>query len=217
MKYFELKRGGRWLLVLALLLLGLSPEAARAQTTITLDSAVALAVRVSPRSQVGNLEVQVARQLRRTSLNLPNPSVFVENPSAERFVGGFTQTTEFPTVYTRQGKLNAARQDVAEQARLAGRAEVVRLARLTYLALQVSEARLAQLTRQDSTFAVLNAATQRLRTAGEIDLLQTVSTAARRPAGAQPAPAGRSTSRMPSASSGCCCACPRVPRCARRR
>ncbi|GAA3920817.1 TolC family protein [Hymenobacter algoricola] len=171
-----MKKTPGWLLLSLLLLAAGSARAQGNGLTLTLDSAVAVALRVSPRTLVGNLEVQAARQLRRTNLNLPNPTVFVENPTAERFVGGFTQTTEFPTVYTRQGQLNAARQDVAEQARLAGRTEVVRLTRQTYLALQFSEARLTQLARQDSTFAVLNAATRRLRAAGEIDLLQAVST-----------------------------------------
>lgn len=171
----------RALLPLAVSALSLMAPRACAQQSpapLSLDSAVAIALRVSPAARQASELAQEQAALRRASFSLINPGLIVENPTGGFYTIGGQQTFEFPTVYTRQARLARAQVSLAQQGLLASRNAVLRDARLAYLDLQVAEARLRQLQTQDSLLRQLAATSARLFTAGEVNALQRISTEA---------------------------------------
>ena len=175
MKYFEMKHGPFWLLVLALLL-GPGRETARAQTTISLDSAEALTLRRHPRLRQSDREIEEQRALKRGSFAPANPDFLFSAPTGEMWAPGVVQTIDLPNVYRRQRQVAQAGITLAERNREVSRASVLRDTRLAYLSLQFAEAQVRQLTYQDSLFRALRVATERLFAAGEVTSLQRIST-----------------------------------------
>jgi outer membrane protein, heavy metal efflux system len=156
------------------------PLISRAQpgAALSLDSAVAGALRASPLVRQSTEGVREQAALRRASFSLLNPGVIVENPGNGFFTVGGQQTFEFPTVYARQARLARAQVTLAEQSGVLAQNAVRRETRLAYLDLQIVEARLRQLQTQDSLTRALAAASERLFAAGEVNALQRVSTQA---------------------------------------
>jgi cobalt-zinc-cadmium efflux system outer membrane protein len=174
MKYLKMTTGVRWLL--ALVLLGLSPAAVRAQTTISLDSAEALTLRRHPRLRQSDREIEEQHALKRGSFAPANPDFLFSAPTGEMWAPGVVQTIDLPNVYRRQRQVAEAGITLAERNREVSRASVLRDTRLAYLSLQFAEAQVRQLTYQDSLFRVLRLATERLFAAGEVTSLQRIST-----------------------------------------
>ena len=175
MKYPKMKRAAQGLLGLALLL-GLLPEAARAQTAIRLDSAEARTLRRHPRLRQSDREIEEQRALKRGSFAPANPDFLFSAPTGERWAPGVVQTIDLPNVYRRQRQVAQAGISLAERNREVSRASVLRDTRLAYLSLQFAEAQVRQLTYQDSLFRALRLATERLFAAGEVTSLQRIST-----------------------------------------
>ena len=175
MKYPKMKRAAQGLLGLALLL-GLLPEAARAQTAIRLDSAEARTLRRHPRLRQSDREIEEQRALKRGSFAPANPDFLFSAPTGERWAPGVVQTIDLPNVYRRQRQVAQAGINLAERNREVSRASVLRDTRLAYLTLQFTEAQVRQLTYQDSLFRGLRLATERLFAAGEVTSLQRIST-----------------------------------------
>ena len=175
MKYPKMKRAAQGLLGLALLL-GLLPEAARAQTAIRLDSAEARTLRRHPRLRQSDREIEEQRALKRGSFAPANPDFLFSAPTGARWAPGVVQTIDLPNVYRRQRQVAQAGISLAERNREVSRASVLRDTRLAYLSLQFAEAQVRQLTYQDSLFRALRLATERLFAAGEVTSLQRIST-----------------------------------------
>ena len=175
MKYPKMKRAAQGLLGLALLL-GLLPEAARAQTAIRLDSAEARTLRRHPRLRQSDREIEEQRALKRGSFAPANPDFLFSAPTGERWAPGVVQTIDLPNVYRRQRQVAQAGISLAERNREVSRASVLRDTRLAYLSLQFAEAQVRQLTYQDSLFRALRLATERLFAACEVTSLQRIST-----------------------------------------
>ncbi|GAB3309375.1 TolC family protein [Hymenobacter tenuis] len=176
MKYLKMTNGGRWLLVLALVLRGLSPDAVRAQTVVSLDSAETQTLRRHPRLRQSDREIEEQRALKRGSFAPANPDLLFSAPTGEMWAPGVVQTIDLPNVYRQQSRVAQAGITLAERNRDVSRASVLRDTRLAYLSLQFAEAQVRQLTYQDSLFRVLRLATERLFTAGEVTSLQRIST-----------------------------------------
>ena len=151
---------------------------ARAQQVLSLDSALAGALRVSPALRQAGAEQREQEALRRGAFSLINPGVIAESPTGEFYTLGVQQTFEFPTVYSRQAQLGRAQVNLAQRNQQVSRNTVQREVRLSYLALQIAEAQQRQLASQDSLLRTLAAASERLYKAGEVDYLQRVSTEA---------------------------------------
>ncbi|TGE22573.1 TolC family protein [Hymenobacter metallicola] len=176
MKYLKMTNGGRWLLVLGLVLLGLRPDAVRAQKVVSLDSAETQTLRRHPRLRQSDREIEEQRALKRGAFAPANPDFLFSAPTGEMWAPGVVQTIDLPNVYRQQSKVAQAGITLAERNRDVSRASVLRDTRLAYLALQFAEAQVRQLTYQDSLFRVLRVATERLFTAGEVTSLQRIST-----------------------------------------
>ncbi len=162
--------------VLALLLVGAHAKAQ--QVAVRLDSAEATALRLHPRLRQSAQEIEEQHALRRGSFSPRNPDFLFSAPTGERWAPGVVQTLDFPTVYRSQARAAQAGIALAERGLDVNRATVRRDVRLAYLALQVSEAQVRQLTYQDSLFRALQVATDRLFKAGEVTSLQRISTEA---------------------------------------
>ena len=171
-----MKRAPLGLLVLVLLLLGPGRETARAQTTISLDSAEALTLRRHPRLRQSDREIEEQRALKRGSFAPANPDFLFSAPTGEMWAPGVVQTIDLPNVYRRQRQVAQAGITLAERNREVSRASILRDTRLAYLSLQFAEAQVRQLTYQDSLFRALRVATERLFAAGEVTSLQRIST-----------------------------------------
>ena len=165
-----------WLLTLWLVV-GAAPAIAQ-QVIVRPDSAEAQALRRHPRLRQSAQEVEEQRALKRGSFSLRNPDFLFSAPTGEQWAPGVVQTIDFPTVYRQQARTAQAGIALAERGRDVNRATVRRDVRLAYLALQMSEAQVRQLTYQDSLFQVLRMATDRLFKAGEVTSLQRISTEA---------------------------------------
>ncbi|MDB5236339.1 MAG: hypothetical protein JWR44_3332 [Hymenobacter sp.] len=165
-----------WLLMF-LLAVGAVPAVAQ-QVIVRPDSAEALALRRHPRLRQSAQEIEEQRALKRGSFSLRNPDFLFSAPTGERWAPGVVQTIDFPTVYRQQARNAQAGITLAERGLDVNRATVRRNVRLAYLALQVSEAQVRQLTYQDSLFRALQVATDRLFKAGEVTSLQRISTEA---------------------------------------
>ena len=174
-------RGGRGVrsavCAVVLFLTGIAPSLAQ-RTVITLDSAEQQALRRHPRLRQSAEEIAEQRALKRGSFSPANPDFLFSAPTGERWAPGVVQTIDLPTVYRRQAQQARAGLALAERGLDVNRATVRRDARQAYLLLQVSEAQVRQLTYQDSLFQVLQTATNRLFTAGEVTSLQRISTEA---------------------------------------
>ena len=160
-----------------LLALGTVPAVAQ-QVIVRPDSAEVLALRRHPRLRQSAQEIEEQRALKRGSFSLRNPDFLFSAPTGERWAPGVVQTIDFPTVYRQQARNAQAGITLAERGLDVNRATVRRNVRLAYLALQVSEAQVRQLTYQDSLFRALQIATDRLFKAGEVTSLQRISTEA---------------------------------------
>lgn len=145
---------------------------------LPLDSAIAIACRESPLLRQRMAEVQEQQALRRGAFSIPNPNVIVESPTGEFYTLGVTQEFALPMVYLRQGQVARAQVQLANAGLRTSEVLVRREVRLSYLALQSSEAQLRLLAQEDSVFRRLAEASGRLYASGEIDLLQRVSTEA---------------------------------------
>ena len=160
-----------------LLAVGTAPAVAQ-QVVVRPDSAEVLALRRHPRLRQSAQEIEEQRALKRGSFSLRNPDFLFSAPTGERWAPGVVQTIDFPTVYRQQARNAQAGITLAERGLDVNRATVRRNVRLAYLALQVSEAQVRQLTYQDSLFRALQIATDRLFKAGEVTSLQRISTEA---------------------------------------
>ncbi|TGE25238.1 TolC family protein [Hymenobacter aquaticus] len=169
---------GPALLLLLLLLALFSGPALAQQVVVRPDSAEAQALRRHPRLRQSTQEIEEQRALKRGSFSLRNPDFLFSAPTGERWAPGVVQTIDFPTVYRQQARNAQAGITLAERGLDVNRATVRRDVRLAYLALQVSEAQVRQLTYQDSLYQVLRIATDRLFKAGEVTSLQRISTEA---------------------------------------
>lgn len=155
-------------ILLALLLTSIS---AIAQTTLTEQEAINLALKKSSLLNAASLQVQQQKQLQGTSFNLANPDITLESPTGEFMTVGVLQSFEFPSVYIKQGQLAKQQTVLAEKGKVLTEAEVKQQVKSAYLNLQFANQVLAQLKKQDSIYSTIADAASRQFTAGQIDFV----------------------------------------------
>lgn len=144
---------------------------AQAQTTLTEQQAVDLALKKSPLLNAATLQIKQQKQLQGTSFNLANPDITLESPTGEFMTVGVLQSFEFPTVYVKQGQLAKQQTLLAEKGKTLTEAEVKQQTKTAYLNLQFANQTLQQLKKQDSIYADIAKAAERQFTAGQIDFV----------------------------------------------
>lgn len=142
-----------------------------AQSILTEEDAVTLALKKSPVLHAATLQVRQQKHLQGTSFNLANPDVTLESPTGEFMVVGVTQSFAFPSVYVKQGQVARQQTVLAERSKTITEADVKKQARTAYLNLQFTTQTLKQLQKQDSVYADIVAAAERQFAAGQIDFV----------------------------------------------
>ncbi len=147
----------------------------RAQTLVTLDSALALALKTHPQMQLSRQQVEQQRALKKGSFSLLNTELFLSGPAADRMVGGVLQSFDSPVTYVQQSRVARQNIQLAESGLTVNQALLTRDVKLAYLNLQFAQTNRQRLAYQDSIFHALSAAAQRRYQAGDADLLERVS------------------------------------------
>ncbi|MCG3164547.1 MAG: hypothetical protein POELPBGB_00301 [Bacteroidia bacterium] len=149
----------------------LCAQFANAQTALTEQQALELAIKRSPLLNAATLQVKQQKQLQGTSFNLANPDITLESPTGEFMTVGVLQSFEFPSVYVKQGQLAKQQTLLAEKGKTLTEAEVKQQVKTAYLNLQFANQTLQQLKKQDSIFFSIADAANRQFTAGQIDFV----------------------------------------------
>ena len=142
------------------------------QQIISEADAVSRAVKNSRNISAAGLSVLQQKQLLKSSINLPNPEVFIESPTGNFYTGSITQSTEFPTVYSKQYQLQKQRIVLAEKEKGLTENEVKFQVTQLYLSLQYAAALQQQLFVQDTVYERISNVASRQFDAGQIDYLQ---------------------------------------------
>jgi cobalt-zinc-cadmium efflux system outer membrane protein len=142
------------------------------QKIISETDAVNMALKNSKNISAAGLSILQQRQLLKSSINLPNPDVFIESPTGKFYTGSITQSTEFPTVYSKQYQLQKQRIVLAEKEKGFTENEVKFQVKQLYLFLQYASALEQQLYVQDTVYERISKAAGRQFDAGQIDYLQ---------------------------------------------
>ncbi|MFY9308237.1 MAG: TolC family protein [Bacteroidia bacterium] len=147
----------------------------KGQVSLTLDSAIANALRTHPQIQFSQQETEQQKALKRGSFNLENPSLGMEAPYGKKFEVALQQNFQNPVIYIQQAKLGKENILLSEQNQQVTKWQLIRNVRIAYLNLQYAEIRAKQLTYQDSIFRNLSVAAERRYNAGDAGLLEKVS------------------------------------------
>ncbi|MBC7512012.1 MAG: TolC family protein [Ferruginibacter sp.] len=142
------------------------------QKIISESDAVSMALKNSRNISAAQLTILQQKQLLKSSFNLPNPDVFIESPTGKFYTGNITQSTEFPTVYSKQYQLQKQRIVLAEKEKGSSENEVKFQAKQLYMLLQYASALHHQLIGQDTVYERISKAAGRQFDAGQIDFLQ---------------------------------------------
>lgn len=162
-----------------LILFFLFPVLLFGQTVLSLDSAIAFAIRTHPQIQFSQQEIKQQKALKSGSFNLENPSLGVEAPYADKFEIGIQQNFDNPLVYIQQSKVGKQNVLLAEKGLSLSKTQLIKEVKVAYLNLQFAETKLKQLFSQDSIFNNLFIASEKRFNAGDADLLEKVSAEAK--------------------------------------
>jgi len=155
--------------ILILMLVSAFVNKALAQSVLTQQEAVDLALKNSPVHHGAKLEVIQNKQLQGTSFNLANPEIIFESPTGEFMTMGVSQSFEFPGVYIKQGQLAKQRTALSENEKAITEASIKQQVRSAYLSLQIAKEKLVRITQQDSIYKSISNSANRQFEAGQVD------------------------------------------------
>ena len=136
---------------------------------ISEKEAVDQALKNYPSVQIANMRTQIQKELERTAFNPQQTQLTFEVPTDFGLAFEFHQQFDFPGVYSTRSKwLKSQTRNTAEAANIT-RHELTRDVRLSYLDVQVLEAFVRILSRQDSLWRDIEISTQRLFDGGQIN------------------------------------------------
>jgi outer membrane protein TolC len=145
-----------------------------AQTVLTADEAVAVALKNSPAVKASGLVVRQNEQLVRSARTISNPEITLDSPSGTFYTLGVQQSFRFPTVYTQQAKLQQQQIVLAQKEKIVTENDLNYRIRAVYLNAQYADAYLKQLQSQDSVYAQIAVAAKRNFETGTIDKLSLI-------------------------------------------
>jgi outer membrane protein, heavy metal efflux system len=143
-----------------------------AQQLLTEADAVTKALANSKNILAASLQIKEQQQLVKSAINLPNPEFFWESPTGNFYTGSITQSIEFPSVYTRQYRLQKQQVLVAEKEKQLTEADIRYRVKLLYLEAQFADSLVSQLYIQDTLYEKIKLSAIRQFDAGQIDYLQ---------------------------------------------
>ncbi|MCH8330550.1 MAG: TolC family protein [Bacteroidetes bacterium] len=146
-----------------------------AQTTLTLDSVIAMSLRHHPLFLAAQKELEEQIALKKGSFSLQDPQLLLEAPTGDFFTPGIQQTFDNPLVYIQRSKVGKERVALAKAGITVNESEVNRHVSLVYTRLQYALTTVRQYFIQDSIFNALYAAADKRHKAGDAGLLEKTS------------------------------------------
>lgn len=144
------------------------------QQQISGADAVIMAIKNNKNVSASDLVIKQQKQLLKSSINLPNPEVFVESPTGNFYTGSVTQSIEFPAVYRNQYRLQKGEIALAQKEKQLTEADLKYKVSLLYLEMQFTDSLVKQLYMQDTLYEKVKRSAIRQFTAGQIDYLQQI-------------------------------------------
>lgn len=141
------------------------------QHVLTVNEAIETALKNSPAVKGSDLVVRQNEQLVRSARNIPNPDLTFDSPSGTFYTLGVQQNFRFPTVYTKQAKLQQQQVVLAQKEQIVIENDLRFRVSTLYLNVQFADKYLSQLQSQDSLYAQIAVAAKRNFDAGTIDKL----------------------------------------------
>ena len=148
------------------------------QSIMTVDEAVTKGINNSKNANAALLNIELQKQLTKSAVNIPNPEFTWQSPTGIFYVGGVTQSLEFPTVYGKQIQLQKQKVGLAQTQKIANDVLVAYQVKSLYLNIQYVDSVKSLLYVQDTIYAKLASSAKRLFDAGQIDYLQKTFTEA---------------------------------------
>ncbi|MBC8047906.1 MAG: CusA/CzcA family heavy metal efflux RND transporter [Fimbriimonadaceae bacterium] len=153
--------------------------------TISLDSAIQMALRNNPQAQSAQLEIQKNKQLQKTSFDLPKTELFFENEDILDDTDdgilkiGIGQGIAFPTTYFAKGNINKQHTLMSETNFAVTQKELIKNVTLAYYQLYFVLEMQELLKRKDSVFADYAEYAKLRYETGETNYLEQVSAQAK--------------------------------------
>lgn len=154
----------------------IGPLQVSAQQTISVDEAVAIALKNNPDMKVARMDEKYYEALKKTSFDPAATAVdgeFGQMNSVEHDTKfGITQSLQFPTVYVNQFKVNKANVEVSQLSRKLSESSLKAEVKRRYYELIVFEKRMDLLKTADSVYYQFWKKTERRLALGDADVLE---------------------------------------------
>lgn len=154
--------------------------------SLTIDSAIAIALKNNPRLQSSQLEITQKLKLKKSAFDLGKTGFFYENEDLIKGSNdkgvlkiGITQEIEFPTKYFAQGNVNQRSIDIAKSRYELSKAEIIHDVRKAYYRLWFEKEKLKLLRTLDSIYIELVKFSEVRYSSGETNYLETISAKAK--------------------------------------
>lgn len=149
---------------------------ANAQSTLTLEQAIAFALKNNPEAKAASLEVEHQQWMKRASVDVPKTNVTLTYGQYNSIIKNdnnitLSQTIPFPTVWARELSLGKAMIKSSEYQKVSIDNEITYQVSSVFYQLLYLKAKSALLTRQDSLLERLSKAANARYAAGEVNLL----------------------------------------------
>jgi outer membrane protein, heavy metal efflux system len=168
---FSKNRSCCGVLIIMMIMAFASPEL-HAQRTISLQELLDSAMNSSPMLKGAQASVMQQKHLLKTTFNLPNPEILIQNPTGHFYTVGVQQNFDFPTVYGAQRSLQKANVKLAESSYQLTAADLKYQIAVLYIELQFQDMQVKLWQSQDTVYRAMSATAEALFKAGEIDFLQ---------------------------------------------
>jgi outer membrane protein, heavy metal efflux system len=138
----------------------------------TLKTVIDSSLRNSPAIKASNAAVSQQQHLLKSSINLPNPEILLQNPTGHFYTIGVQQMFDFPTVYGMQRKIQKENIKLAETATKYTLVDVKYQIHILYSELQYQFQMMKLWEKQDSAYRTISENAARAFNAGTIDFIQ---------------------------------------------
>jgi len=145
------------------------------QKSISLDSAIQIALTNHPQIKVSNLQVEQQQLLKGSSIQLYNTELLFEAPQGDKMRPGILQAIEFPSVYVQQYKTHQATIDLMKADRSINTNLIKYNVQTTYVNYQYWKERYQLLKNQDSILRGLLKINEVRYNVGQISILEKIS------------------------------------------
>lgn len=150
----------------------LTYNASYGQQIITLQTVLDSSIKNSPALRGSSVLITQQQHLLKSSINLPNPEILIQNPSGKFYTLGVQQIIDFPTVYGTQRKIQKENIKLAETSQKFTLNDVKYQIHILYSELQYQFQLMLLWQKQDSSYRIIADNADKAFKAGTIDFVQ---------------------------------------------